>query len=239
MLDAYRAKHAMISFSDARDIYDACEVCQSVAIDNGTFHAWVQGLKYDFEGYLEFAAKWICHPCVDWVVIPDVIDGDAVTNDRLIERWQLPHSKSVPVYHLHEPIARLQWMIRQDKWPCIALGSSGDYRDPGSPIWWARMAEVMSHACHDEGEREGMPRYNFHGMRMLDPDITSHIPLHSGDSTNVARNSGIDKAWGGPYAPPSIAARAMVMMLRVEHHATARRWCKSGGGIQRNLELIG
>jgi hypothetical protein len=114
--------------------------------------------------------------------------------------------------------------FNQDCWPCIMIGSSGEYRDVGSAIWWTRMADVMLVACHQEGDLQGMPRRNYHGARMLDPDIFSHVPLHSGDSTNVARNSGIDKAWNGPYAPPSVASRAMVMMARIEHHASARRW---------------
>jgi hypothetical protein len=77
-----------------------------------------------------------------------------------------------------------------------------------------------------------------HGLRMLDPDVFSHLPLASADSTNVSRNVGFDSRWNGPYAPTSKRIRALVMMDRVEMHACARRWCSSTGE-QRNFELIG
>ena len=87
----------------------------------------------------------------------------------------------------------------------------------------------------DEG---GMPRAKLHGLRMLDPVIFSHLPLASADSCNIARNIGLDKKWEGPYAPRSRAMRALIMMDRIEAHASARRWCGSAG-VQQNLELLG
>src|SRR6185437_11017142 len=121
-----------------------------------------------------------------------------------------------PVWHLHEALSRLQWLCKT--WPRVALGSSGKYSDPGSPAWWERMAQAMRIAT-DEG---GMPRAKLHGLRMLDPVIFSHLPLASADSCNVARNIGIDQAWNGPYAPQSRAMRALIMMDRIEAHASAR-----------------
>jgi len=73
----------------------------------------------------------------------------------------------------------------------------------------------------------------------LDPVIFSHLPLASADSCNVARNVGIDQAWNGPYSPRSRAMRALIMMDRIEAHASARCWSKSSGGVQHNLALIG
>jgi hypothetical protein len=78
------------------------EICQSIALDNGTFAAWMKGLKYESTGYREWAGHWIRHPAVDWAVIPGVIDGDEATNDRMREVWDLPVDVSVPVYHMHE-----------------------------------------------------------------------------------------------------------------------------------------
>jgi hypothetical protein len=73
---------------------------------------------------------------------------------------------------------------------------------------------------------------------MLSPTITSHIPLASADSTNVAANIGIDSRWTGAYAPVSKSVRALVLADRIEQHATAARWTHSVG-VQRNLDLLG
>lgn len=232
MLRSMRARHAMVSFEDSRQIEEAAEICQSVVLDNGAFSAWRQGKPHDFNGYRDWAARWLCHPCVEWAVIPDVIDGTESQNDELIGNWDLPVWKSVPVYHLHESLERL---ARLSSWPRVALGSSGQFADPGSASWWSRIADVMSVVC----DSSGYPLTKLHGLRMLDPVLFSHLPLSSADSCNVARNIGIDQAWSGPYVPRSKWARALVMMDRIEHHASARRWCGRGAGVQQNMELIG
>ena len=232
MIRAFRGRHAMVSFEDPRQIEVATEICQSVVLDNGAFSAWRAGKAYDFSGYYEWAGKWLKHPCVEWAVIPDVIDGDEEANERLVGQW--PYGKlGVPVWHLHESLARLKWLCKV--WPRVALGSSGDYADPGAPKWWNRMAQVMRVAT----DEAGMPRCKLHGLRMLDPVIYSHLPLSSADSCNVARNVGIDQAWNGPYAPASRAQRALIMMDRIEAHASASRWCAQSSGVQQNMELLG
>lgn len=234
MVKAFRGRHAMVSFENPEQVSEAAEICQSVALDNGAFSAWTQGKKHDFEGYVEWAEKWLKHPAVDWALIPDVIDGDCEANERLIGQWPLGKQRGVPVYHLHEPLERIQWFIRSG-WPRIALGSSGEWPNPGEGKWWDRMAQVMRVAC----DEEGMPLVRLHGLRMLDPVIFSHLPLSSADSCNVSRNVGIDSRWNGSYTPRSRSLRALIMMDRIEAHASARRWCKSSGGVQHNLELLG
>lgn len=233
MVRAMRSRHAMVSFARDDQIEEAVEVCQSVVLDNGAFSAWTSGKPFDFRGYEEWAAHWTKHPAVEWCVIPDSIDGGEEVNNRLVDVWPLPPSISVPVYHLHESLERLARLVRD--FPRVALGSSGVFRDPGSEPWWQRMAEVMSVAC----DEQGMPRAKLHGLRMLDPVLFSHLPFTSADSCNVARNIGIDGAWNGPYAPRSKYARALVLMDRIEAHASARRWCASSSGVQQNLELLG
>lgn len=233
MLRAMRGRHAMVSFEDSRQIEDAAEICQSIVLDNGAFSAWRSGKDYDFQGYLEWARHWVKHPAVEWCVIPDVIDGDEFTNSHRIRSWPLPSAVSVPVYHFHESTNHLDQLCRN--FPRIALGSSGDFKDPGSRAWWDRVAEIMSVVC----DSDGMPRVKLHGLRMLDPVIFSHLPLSSADSCNVARNIGIDQAWNGPYAPTSRSSRALIMMDRIEAHASARRWCSQSSGVQQNMELMG
>lgn len=233
MLRAMRARHAMVSFETPHQIEVAAEICQSIVLDNGAFSAWCANRALDFDGYVQWAANWLQHPSVEWCVIPDVIDGTERQNDELLANWPLRSSFSVPVYHLHESRERLERLIAN--YPRVALGSSGDYRDPGSPAWWTRIAEVMDVAC----STDGIPLCKLHGLRMLDPALFSHLPLTSADSCNVARNIGIDQAWSGPYVPRSKWVRALVMMDRIEHHASARRWSRRSAGVQQNVELIG
>jgi hypothetical protein len=230
---AFAARHGMVSFEHPDQIEIAAEVCQSVALDNGAFSAWKSGRRHDFDGYVGWATKWLKHPAVEWCVIPDVIDGSEAQNDMILHRW--PHGLlgGVPVYHMHESLERLETLV--SRYPRVALGSSGAYADPGSPAWWARMRDMMAVAC----TADGMPKTKLHGLRMLDPVIFSHLPLGSADSCNVARNVGLDAKWNGPYAPQSKHLRALVMMDRIERHASASRWSASNGGVQHNLELIG
>lgn len=233
MLRAMAGRHCMVSYEDHRQIEDAAEICASVVLDNGAFSAWRAGRIHDFEGYQLWAQKWIKHPCVEWCVIPDVIDGSEDDNDTFLSDWQLPPAVSVPVYHMHESLARLERLVWD--YPRVALGSSGAYADPGSAEWWERMSAMMEVIC----DHDGMPRCKLHGLRMLDPVIFSHLPLSSADSCNVARNVGIDAKWNGPYAPKSRASRALIMIDRIESHASAHRWCRQSSGVQQNMELIG
>lgn len=223
----------MVSFEDPRQIEEAAEICQSVVLDNGAFSAWRAKRKYDFDGYVDWAMHWLKHPAVEWCVIPDIIDGDEFANRILVDQWPLPPERSVPVYHFHESLPYLDYLCR--KFGRVALGSSNDYEPPGSDKWWKRMAQIMAVVC----DAEGMPRVRLHGLRMLDPVLFSHLPLASADSCNVARNVGIDQAWNGPYAPTSRHARALILMDRIEAHASARRWCHQSSGVQQNMELIG
>lgn len=232
MVRAFAGRHGMVSFEHPDQIENAAEVCQSVVLDNGAFSAWKQKKSYDFNGYAEWCDKWLLHPAVEWCVIPDMIDGDETANKTMLLEWPLDSDHSVPVYHLHESLDYLEWLC--DAYPRIALGSSGKWSDPGSADWWKRMAEVMAVVCDDEGR----PHVKLHGLRMLDPVIFSHLPFASADSCNVARNVGIDQAWNGPYAPRSRAMRALIMMERIEAHASAARWSPSMG-VQHNLELLG
>jgi hypothetical protein len=233
MIQSMTARHAMVSFERPDQVELAAEVCQSIVLDNGAFSAWRSGKPHDFDGYKDWVTLWLKHPAVEWCVIPDVIDGDEEANDRLLGLWDLPRAFSVPVWHMHERLSRLRWLA--DQYPRVAIGSSGAFRDPGSSAWWERMSRAMDHICDDDG----MPPCKLHGLRMLDPVLFSHLPLSSADSTNVARNVGIDQRWTGPYVPPSSWARALVLMNRIESHASARCWSRESSGVQHNLELLG
>lgn len=235
-LQLYRARHACVSFARPDQMPLIAEVAQSFILDNGAFAAWSTGQELDVPGFAEWAREWVQHPGFDWLLAPDVIDGDEHDNDALLATWFkiAPDlwQHSVPVWHLHESLERLHTLMAGHR--RVALGSSGEYAQTETPRWWARMAEAMQVACDDRGR----PRRKLHGLRMLSPTITSHIPLASADSTNVAANIGIDSRWTGSYTPASKNVRALVLADRIESHATAARWTGSAG-VQRNLDLLG
>lgn len=232
MVKSFATKHAMISYAEPRQIEIAAEICQSVVLDNGAFSAWRQQQDYDFAGYVEWARKWVKHPAVDWCVIPDKIDGSEADNDALMRDWPLPQFCSVPVWHFHESLDRLERLM---EYPRVALGSSGQFASVGTEKWWSRLNDAMGVLC----DKDGVPLVKLHGLRMLDPGVFSKVPLSSADSCYVARNAGMDTAWKGPYAMTSRYVRAVCLMERIEKHASATAWSKDVIGVYQNMELFG
>lgn len=232
MIKSFTAKHCMVSFERPDQMQIAAEICQSVVLDNGAFSAWRQQKKYDFSGYVEWASLWVKHPCVDWCIIPDVIDGSESDNDALMAEWPLPKHCSVPVWHMHESLDRLERLL---EYPRIALGSSSEFSAVGGKKWWPRIAEAMRVIC----DSAGLPKVKLHGLRMLDPTVFSKLPLSSADSCYIARNSGIDSSWKGPYAMTGRYSRAVVLMERIERHASASRWNAQNSDEFQNLDLFG
>jgi hypothetical protein len=226
---ALRGRHAMVSFADARDIELAAEICQSFALDNGAFSAWTRKEPFDAPGYMAWADKWLKHPGCDFALAPDVIDGTEEENDDMLADCD---ERFTPVWHLHESLDRLDRLA--NTWRRVALGSSGRFAKIGTPQWWGRIAEAMEVVTDDNG----MPVCKLHGLRMLDPAVFSHIPFASADSTNVARNIGMDSRWSGTYMPRSKQTRALVMIDRIESHAAAHRWNREAGA-GNNQELFG
>lgn len=211
--------HAFVSFRHPEQLTLALEVCQSFAVDNGAFSAWRSGEPVtDWLTYYGWVEGIRRHPAFDFAVIPDVIDGDEAANDALLAEWPWGPVHGAPVWHMHESVDRLARLCTD--WPRVCLGSSGAFARVGTPAWWRRMGEVMAVACDDQGR----PRCKLHGLRMLDPAVFTRLPLASADSTNVARNIGIDRKWTGSYPPVSKEARARVLRERVEAHQSAAVW---------------
>lgn len=211
-------RHAFVSHAEPRDIGLALEVCQSFALDNGAFSAWRGGAPVtDWDPYYAWVADLRRLPSFDFAVIPDVIDGGEADNDALMAEW--PHGRDgAPVWHLHESLDRLARLAAD--WPRVCFGSSGAYSDPGSPAWWRRMADALAIVC----DSDGVPRRKLHGLRMLDPELVRRIPFASADSTNLARNVGIDRKWAGPYPPATPEGRAVVLADRIESAQAPIRW---------------
>ncbi|HIG2856041.1 TPA: hypothetical protein ACYFNA_005354, partial [Klebsiella pneumoniae] len=123
------------------------------------------------------------------------------------------HGKFIgaPVWHMNEPDERFIQLCNE--FPRVAIGSMGEYDAKRPRRCVARLRDLIRHVV----DENGYPICKLHGLRMLNADIFRHIPLSSADSTNVARNIGIDKSWQkSAYAPASKETRAAVLVERIE-----------------------
>jgi hypothetical protein len=122
---------------------------------------------------------------------------------------------------MHESIERL--MSLAVEWPAVALGSSGEWKTPGSKKWWERINEALPRICDEFGR----PICKLHGLRMLDPRIFSRLPFASADSTNAGVNAGAKNRYG-MYVPVNSGVRAEIIAQRIEIHNSAP--CFAVGG---------
>lgn len=216
---AVGAGHAFVTWADTQPLGLALEICQSFAIDNGAFSAWKAKRPIsDWSKFYDWAEDCRLIPSCDFAVIPDIIDGTEADNDALIAEWPLPRWFGAPVWHLHESLEKLARLVNE--WPRVCFGSSGEFDMPGTPVWWDRMRLAMLVSC----DQRGRPLAKFHGLRMLNPKVFTRLPFASADSTNIARNTGIDKNWKGTYLPPTKEARAAIMRARIESHNAPITW---------------
>ncbi|XYK63440.1 hypothetical protein ACSJLX_001942 [Serratia marcescens] len=216
-MKAWKARHAFISFENPGQLGLAAEICQSFALDNGAFSAWKKAGKnrVNWDKYYEFVQRWGNHPGCDFAIIPDVIDGGAEENDALLADWPHGLSMGVPVWHMNESDDRFIRLCHE--YPRVAIGSCGEY-DVKSPTKAViRLKDIIRHVV----DAYGQPIAKLHGLRMLNPDIFTKLPLSSADSTNIAQNIGKDQNWRGTYQPQSKETRAYVMAERIENHNSA------------------
>lgn len=210
-------RHALIPFGRQDDIGPVLDNCQSFVLDNGAFSHWKQGKgAIDFDAYWQWVHSLYQHPGFDWALIPDIIDGSESDNQDWVNKWVRigGKAKGVPVWHMHESFEWLEYLV--NNFQTVALGSSGDYKSPGTEKWWHRMTDAMQIIC----DKHGKPKCKLHGLRMLNPKIFTHLPLSSADSTNAAVNCGsIDRF--GMYKPPTASQRAAVIADRIEQHNSA------------------
>jgi len=213
-------RHALIPFGRKDDVGAVLEYCQSFVLDNGAFSHWKAGKgEIDFDAYWKWVHSIYQHPGFDWALIPDIIDGTEADNVDWVMKWIRigGRAKGVPVWHMHESFEWLEYLI--DNFQTVALGSSGEYKSPGTSKWWRRMSIVISVCC----DQYGRPKCKLHGLRMLDPDIFTRLPLASADSTNAAVNSGSLSRFGS-YIPPTSSQRAAVIAERIECNNSSALW---------------
>jgi len=217
-------RHALVPFARQDDIGPVLDFSQSFILDNSAFTYWKSGHgSVDFSSYVDWVRSLCKHPSYDWALIPDVIDGKEDDNRFLINRWLTTWNGNdafnvgVPVWHLHESLDWLHHLCRV--FNTVAIGSSGQWKTPGTSAWWMRISDAMAIAC----DSDGCPITRLHGLRMLDPEIFSRLPLRSADSTNAAVNNGSITRFG-MYCPATSSQRAAVIADRIESHNSPAIW---------------
>lgn len=233
---AWKGRHGFVSFSDYRQLGLASEICQSFGLDNGAFPEWQKiqkgkqkkGFSWEkhWDEYMnDFLPKWINHPRCDFAIIPDQIGFGEKENDELIEQWKYGF-KGVPVWHMDESDERLIRLANE--WPRVAIGSCGEYDVKRPTRCVQKLHDVLRHIVDENGH----PITKLHGLRMLNNEIFSKVPLSSADSTNVARNIGLDNNWTGAYQPKSKETRASIMVERIESVNSSSTYPPKGKEIE-------
>lgn len=170
-----------VSFSAPNDIKVCHQIGQSVMLDNGAYSVWKLGQVVDWQKWAEWAEPWLDCPTT-WAVLPDSIEGDEEENDRLVAEWAWITSgnTTVPVWHLHESLGRLERLTAT--FGRVCFGSSGTYASVGTDVWRRRMDEAF-HAISDPSGRVPWT-HMLRGMSLSGQEF----PFASVDSTDVARN---------------------------------------------------
>lgn len=218
VLLALTGRNFCVSYANPGDLAICHKRGQSVMLDNGAFSIWRKGHgNIDVDDYWLWAQSWLDYPTT-WCVIPDIIDGDEIDNDRLIGRWfSLTGSfkSSVPVWHVHESLDRLDRLVNGfDK---VCIGSSGEFSRVGSLKWLLRMDDAFDIICRGSGR----PRTWVHMLRGLS-QCGSDYPFASADSTNIASNH-FRKRNGVIYAKDK-AEWARSMADRIDSLQCQPRW---------------
>lgn len=216
-LRAWTGRHAFVSYARPDQMNMVAEVTQSFALDNGAFSEWKAGRATDWDGFYEFVDGWCRHPRFDFAVVPDVIEGSESDNDALAAQWPFPRHQAAVVWHTNESTERLVRLANE--WPRVAIGSSGQYDSSRPRQLVEHMLSVLPKIC----DASGYPICKLHGLRMLNAAVFKYLPLASADSTNLARNIGIDSAWKGTYQPKSKETRTSVLVERIESESSACR----------------
>lgn len=208
-------RHALVSFARKDQEYDVAECCESFVLDNGAFTTWRSGGKLDPIAVKDWYESHSWRSGFDFCLIPDVIDGTVAENDAMLDAWDTT-AESVPVFHCGEPVERLIEMSRTFR--KVALGSTSAWPGIGTNGWWHEMAKLMNEFCVD-----GVPRCKLHGLRMLDVNVFTKLPLHSADSSNAATNGHVLRKTG-KYPSMKSWQGSLRIAQKIEHYQSAHKW---------------
>lgn len=210
-IEVIKSRHAFVSFAHPAQISLVAEYCQSFAIDNGAFVFWRHEKSAKWGKFYAWLENWINHPRLDFVVIPDVIEGSEEENDDLLSSWPFGNFKGAPVWHTNESFERLKRLSYQ--YPRVCIGSSGVYDVSNVDAY----VNHVSNALNYIRDNKGYLITKIHLLRGLNPKVFTKLPASSGDSTTVGRNIGIDSRWKGTYQPKSKITRARILTERIEY----------------------
>jgi hypothetical protein len=179
-------------------------------VDNGAFSLWMAAQKAAkktgqpaaqtmTEEYLDGFGAWandILDRCPQAIaVLPDQIDGDEARNAQLVAETMsmFPTDRVMPVWHMHESFEYLLQLC--EGFAYVAIGSSGEYAQPGTEKWTARLSAAMAAITQwEEDSNGGYVRPRIHMMRAQSE--AHRFDFDSSDSTNVAVNHGRYRATG-------------------------------------------
>jgi hypothetical protein len=171
-------RHFCVSHMAPQDVTRCHQIGQSVMLDNGAFSKWKSGKVTNWPAYYEWTDRWLDYPTT-WAVIPDVIDAGTQEQDALIREW--PHGgRGAPVWHMDEPIRRLQRLT--DEWLKVCVGSTEEYRTVLSDAWNRRMDEMWNALAQQHKRLPWL--HMLRGMQLSG----KHYPFASVDSTDIAQN---------------------------------------------------
>lgn len=168
-----------VSFADPRDVGVCHRIGQSVMLDNGAYTFWTKRKQPDWDAYMDWAEQWLDCPTT-WAVIPDVIDGGVMENDRLLVAWFQRRLEGAPVWHFHESLERLRRLAHG--YPRVCFGSSGEYAVVGTDRWHRRCEQAFNAVADGAGRVPWV--HMLRGMSLSG----SHYPFASVDSSDVAQN---------------------------------------------------
>jgi hypothetical protein len=164
-------------------------------VDNGAFSAWRSGVPMDVDGFARWAADIMARCPQAVAVVPDVIDGDAADNDDMLVDFrgavlelglELDADRTMAVWHMHEPLERLTGLV-EGGFQYVAIGSSGEYAQPGTPAWHARIGQAF--AALDNLVSDSNGAYRRPWLHMMRAQAEGHrYDFDSTDSCNLAVN---------------------------------------------------
>lgn len=175
-----KGHNVLINWLRPDDLKRANKVCNKIFIDNGAYTFWRKKLTPDYSKFY----KWLETKTFDHFFIPDDLNGSEEINDLFLK--QVPEvfkPKAIAVFHINQSLERLKRLV--SSYDYIAIGGfTGIYSNIGSPVWFARMDQIMKILC----DKDGKPLVKIHALKCLNPKVFIYFPFTSADSSNLARN---------------------------------------------------
>jgi hypothetical protein len=186
--------------------YIADQIAENITFDNGAYGAYrklikerearaltdnpmseeefdervVELARRDWTPYYRWVDQWLDRP-TSLAIIPDAIGAPSQEQDALVKAWPFP-GKGIPVWHMHLPIQRLLRLC--DEHEIVAVGSSGEFWDVGSDLWYARGHEFWNEV--DKRHPRTKQLHLLRGLQCCNPEHP--FPWARADGSNVGQN---------------------------------------------------